>query len=280
MSTVAIGSIIGAGVSAAGSIAGASTQASAAKQGQELQAQEAQNALDFQKQEWTTQQANEAPFLKAGTQAENTLSGLTSTPGEGLLTPWTGQFNAPTADQAKATPGFQFEMDQGINAVQNSAAANGGALNSGTQKGIAGFAENLASTNYQQTYNNALSQYQTAYNTFQNNQTNTFNRLATQAGVAQTTASQLGQEGQQASQNAGNISLTTGAQQAQSLNNAAAATASGYTGVANAANSGLSGVTGALTLQQLLAGQSNANNPYGYGTGQLNPETTPLPAYT
>jgi hypothetical protein len=128
LSTVAIGSIAAAGIGAVGSAAGASAQAGAAESAQQLQAQEAQNALNFQEQQWNTQQQNLAPFLKAGTAAENTLSSLTSTPGQGLLTPWTQQFTAPTAAEAAATPGYQFIKQQGNEALQNSAAANGGLL--------------------------------------------------------------------------------------------------------------------------------------------------------
>ena len=254
MSTVAIGSIAAAGIGALGSGLAASTQAGAAQSAQQLQAQEAQNALNFQEQEWQTQQQNEAPFLQAGQGAINTLSGLTSTPGQGLLTPWTGQFTAPTAQQAEQTPGYQFELQQGEGAVQNSAAARGGLLTGNTAEAMQQYGQGLASTNYQQTYQNALTQYQQAYNTFQNNQTNTYNRLAGIAGTGQTTAAQLGQQGAQAAGNVGNINLVTGAQQGQALQNARCSDSIRLRGAANAASGGLSNVAGALTLQQLLDG--------------------------
>jgi hypothetical protein len=256
MSTVAIGSIAAAAIGGGASLAAGSEQAGAAESAQKLQAQEAQNALNFQEQEFNTEQSNLAPFLKGGTEAEGELSSLTSTPGQGLLTPWTGQFTAPTAAEAEQTPGYQFTLQQGENALQDSAAASGGLLTSGTAKGFEGYAAGLASNTYQQTYNNALTQYQTAYNTFQNNQTNEFNRLAGVAGAGQTAATNLAQLGQSAANTVGNIDLTTGAQQGQDIMNAGAATASGYVGGANALSGGLSNVAGALTLQQILAGQS------------------------
>src|ERR1039458_2036342 len=89
---IGISGLVGAGASLAGGAMSANaagnaaqTQAGAAEQAQQLQATEAQNALNFQKQEFSTQQQNEAPWLTAGTGAVGQLSGLTSTPGQGLL---------------------------------------------------------------------------------------------------------------------------------------------------------------------------------------------------
>src|SRR4029077_8420206 len=92
----AVGAVAGGGISAAGAASAAGTQANAAEQAQALQAQEAQNALDFQKQEWTTQQANEAPWLSAGKGALSNLQGILASPGQG----WNETFTPPTAEEA------------------------------------------------------------------------------------------------------------------------------------------------------------------------------------
>jgi hypothetical protein len=252
LSIAAIGSIAAAGIGAAGSLGAGAEQAGAAKSAQQLEYEQQQQALQFQEQEWNTQQQNEAPFLQAGQGAVKTLSGLLSTPGQGLLTPWTQQFNAPTAQQAAQTPGEQFELQQGEQAINNSAAASGGLLSGGTAKSLDQYANNVASTNYQQAYNNALGQYQQNYNIFENNQANEFNRYAALAGAGQTAASTLGQEGQQAASNISNISLTGGQQQAGQINNAAAATASGYAGAANAFGGGANNLSQLYLLSQLL----------------------------
>ena len=267
MSTVAIGSIAAAGIGAAGSLISGQTQANAAERAQNLQAQEAQNSLDFQKMEFAVNQGNEAPFLHAGTQAVNELAGLTGTPGQGLLAPWTGQFQAPTAAQAAATPGYQFQLQQGEQALQNSAAAKGGLLSGGTAKALDQYSQGLASTDYQQTYNNAFNEYQQSYNQFQNNQANEFNRLSALSGGGQTSATTLGQQGQQTAGNVANINLTTGAQQGQDIQNAAAATASGYAGATNAATGALGNIGSMMMLQQLLSGGGAGNNAQlpGYG---------------
>lgn len=256
------GGLASAGIGAGASLSAGNTQANAAEQAQQLQAQEAQNALNFQEQQWNTQQQNEAPWLQAG---QGAVSQLASLAGPGGLPSWDQTFQAPTAEQAAQTPGYQFQLQQGEQALQNSAAAKGGLLTGGTEKALDQYSQGLASTNYQQTYNNALQQYQQSYNEFQQNQANQFNRLASVAGLGQTAAGQLGQEGQAAAGNVGNISLTTGAQQGQDLQNAGAATASGYVGAGNAA-SGALGNLGQYALLSQLLGQQNYN-PADYGAG-------------
>lgn len=268
---LAIGGIAAGVGGAAASAIGASKQASAANNATITEAQEAQNALEEQTREFNVNQTNEAPFLATGTQAVNELGALTSTPGQGLLTPWTGSFTAPTADQAAQTPGYQFELTQGEQQLQNSAAANGSLLTGGTAKAINDYAQGTASSNYQQTFTNALTQYQTAYNTFQNNQANTFNRLSTESGGGQTVAAELGQAGQAAASDVGNIDVNLGSQIGQNLQNSAAATASGYVGGANALTGGLNSAIGSLTLQQLLAQNNSA------GSGPTDPLFPTLP---
>src|ERR1700684_2668079 len=167
MSTVAIGAIAAAGIGAAGSAVAGSGQASASENAQQLQAQEAEQALQFQEQQYNTEQKQAAPFLATGTAAtEDLQSLLNGKPGPsqtetiggeqyslptgggstGLIAPWTSQFQAPTAAAAEATPGYQFTLEQGENALQDSAAASGGALNSGSAKGYEGYAEGVART--------------------------------------------------------------------------------------------------------------------------------------
>lgn len=249
--------LLGGAISGISSIIGGQSQAGAAETAAQLQAQEAANSLAFQKQEFNTQQANEAPFLQAGQGAVGQLSSLMQ-PGGSLSQPWTGQFQAPTAQQAAQMPGYQFQLQQGEQALQNSAAGQG-ALNTGaTGAALEQYGQGLASTDYQQAYNNALTQYQTAYNTFQNNQANQYNRLAGLAGIGQTTAGQLGQQGQQAAQNIGNINLTAGAQQGQDIQGAAYQSASGYNNAANAVNSAIGNI-GQLSMLQNAFGNQNTN---------------------
>lgn len=276
MSTAAL--IAGPLIGAAGSMLAGSQQSSAANSAAQLQHQDQAAALAEQQREFGITQGNLAPFLKAGTSAVNTLSGLISTPGEGLLAPFTGKFQAPTAEEARATPGYEFQLGQGENAIQNSAAAQGGLLSTGALKTLNQFGQGLADTTYSQTYNRAFNEYLQGYNQFQNNQANEFNRLAAASGMGQTTATTLGQLGQQSASNIANINLTGGAQQAGSLLYGGAARASGYAGLANALGGGANNIGQLLFLQQLLQGNQlgglNANatpSLSSIGAGIFNP---------
>lgn len=177
---------------------------------------------------------------------------------------WNQEFHAPTASEAAQTPGYQFQLQEGLRALQNSAAAKGGLLSGNTAEALDKYSQGLADSNYQQTYNNALGQYQQAYNQFSNNQANTFNRLSALSGTGQVAANQLNSAGQSAANNIGNISLTSGQQIGQDVQNAGAANASGYVGGANAIGGAIGGVSNSLgqglLLSQLLGNQNNGMN--------------------
>jgi len=254
MSTAAIigGSIAAAGIGAGGSILASNAQSGAAKSAAQLQHQDQMASLAEQKRQFDLQQKNLAPWLRAGTSSINTLADLLKTPGQGLLTPWTGQFNAPTAEQARNTPGYQFLAGAGSGAIQNSAAASGNLLSTGTLKTLSQFNQGLADTTYSETYNRAFNEYLQQYNQFQNNQTNEFNRLASVSGMGQTTATTLGQLGQQGANNVTNINATAGSQIGNSLLYGGTARASGYAGIANALNSGIGNISQYALLQSLL----------------------------
>ena len=249
MSTAAIvgGSLAAAGVSAGTSLSAAGTQADAAKSAQQLQAQEAQNALDFQKQEWSTQQENLAPWLSAGKGALSNLNGILAEPGQG----WNETFTPPTAEEAAKYPGYEFQLEQGKGALENSAAAKGALYSGNTQEALVNYAEKAGQSDYNNVYNQAFQQYQQRYGEHQGQ----LNRLAALAGVGQTAGTTLGQQGQAAAGNVGNIFLTSGAQQGQDIQNAAAAEASGYVGAGNAVGGAFSGIgnsIGNLLLLQKL----------------------------
>jgi hypothetical protein len=82
-------------------------------------------------------------------------------------------------------PGYDFRMGEGQKALERSAAARGG-LNSGrAMKEL---------TRYGQDYGSA--EYGKAYDRFNNDQSNRFNRLSSMAGLGQTANAQLAQSGQ------------------------------------------------------------------------------------
>jgi hypothetical protein len=116
------------------------------------------------------------------------------------------------------------------------------------------FGANTGQTEFANKSNNATTEYNSAYNTFLNNQNNPFNKLFQVAGLGSNAASGANALGE------GYASLYSGTNQnnANALGNiygqAANAGAAGTVGAANAINTGL-GQVGNLVQQQYLYGQ-------------------------
>lgn len=235
------GGLLSAGLGAAGSLFGGLFGASSAQKAEQeyiAQLQKAQSSLQSTEQQGI---AEFSPWTSSGSKATGTLSDLLSTPGQGLLTPWTSTFTAPTAAEAAQTPGYQFQLQQGLNAVQNSASARGGLLSGQTLADMNNYAQGTASTNYQNTFNNALTQYESAYNTFLNNQNNTYSRLMGLSG-----------QGLQAAQGAAGVTTSIGSDIASLYGAQGAAQAQGTIGAANAYGSILPGISNSLMNYGLL----------------------------
>lgn len=235
---------ISAGSSLFGGLFGASASSKAAQQ-YEQGLQQAQGELEGNLQQG---EQNYAPYLQAGQGATTTLASLLGTPGQGLLQNWNQTFTAPTEAQAEATPGYQFQLHQGEQALQNSAAGQGGLLSGRTLADLNNYAQGTASTNYQNTFNNALTQYQSAYNTFLNNQNNQYSRLMGLSG-----------EGLQAAGGEGQLLSGLGGDIASLYGQEGAAKAQGTMGVANAITGAVNGAANGIG-QGFLLNQLNGTN--------------------
>lgn len=94
------------------------------------------------------------------------------------VAPFTGAGLDPTAD-----PGYRFRLQQGLDAVQRSAAAGGKVLSGQTLKALNDYAQGTAAQGYQDAYNRALGENQLAYDRALNE-----NQLAYQRGLEQSNA--------------------------------------------------------------------------------------------
>jgi hypothetical protein len=210
----AIGSVVG-GIQTRNAVQNAAqAQEKQTQKALDLEQQNQQAGVNFQTGEWNQQQANEQPFLSEGQTSANSLSKLLQ---QG--------FTAPTQEQAEQTPGYQFNLQSGTQAINENAAATGNLMSGNTGVALQKYGQGLATTTYQQAYNNALNQYQTNYQS-----------LLGGTQVGETAAGQLGSEGQAAANNLSNLYLTGGQQQAQQLNNIGSEQAASDIGSANAWN--------------------------------------------
>lgn len=96
-------------------------------------------------------------------------------------------------------PSYQFRLQQGLNGVQQGAAAQGGLLSGATQKALNDYAQNSASQ-----------EYSNAYNRFTADQTNQYNRLSNIVGMGQNAAAQTGNAGLQTGQAVANNTMAAG----------------------------------------------------------------------
>jgi len=169
-----------------------------------------------------------------------------------LLAGYGKQFVAPTNVTEQNDPGFQFRLQEGQKALENSAAARGGVLGGGTAKALQRYGQDYGSNEYGNVYNRSLTEYQQGYNQFQQQQANVFNRLSALSGGGQVAAGELNSAAGSTANNVGNILMTSGNQIGQNLNNAGAARASGYVGAGNAYSNAFSNLGGLASIYALM----------------------------
>lgn len=190
------GAAIGGAAQAAGTAYAANVQADAERYAANLTSQTAANSLAFNKGVYNTTLSNEQPYMAGGAQAESTLvNGLN----DGALTQGYpgGPFSFSGVNQSN-DPAYQFDLSQGQQAIQRSAAAQGGLVSGGALKDLDTYSQGYASNQYQQSYSNALAAYNQAYNQFETQQGNTYNRLAATAGLGQNAVTQTATSGNSA----------------------------------------------------------------------------------
>lgn len=215
---------------------GGLAQSRAATRAAETQYRGTQEAAAQQRAMFDILNAQQAPYREAG--------GAALTRIQEMLPFFTGM---PTAEQVRATPGYQFGLEQGL-----------GAVGQGMNVLSPGSNVDLARMKFAQDY--ALQQ---AYPLYTAQQTNIYNRLASLAGLGQAGTAASGQLGQQ-----------TGANLAQLATGGASALAGGQIGAANALAGGLGGVGNAAMLYNLIRPQT-ATSAFapggmassGFGTG-------------
>ncbi len=263
---IAGAAIVGAGASAYS----ANKQSSAADKAAAQQAKSGEIAIDEQRRQYDLTRSDYSPFLQTGTSANQQLGYLMglNQPSQSQMINVTPQFSSDSSNNSmtqglpasqsnqlqiqpfgdmqsspiygsdaqaggfgslskpftmadyQADPGYAFRLSEGQKALDRTNAAKGKYFSGQAIKGL---------TDYNQ--DSASQEYQNAYNRFNTNQTNLYNRLAGLSGTGQTSANTLATTGQNTAANIGN--LQTGIGNAQ---------AAGQIGSANAWSTGLNNV--------------------------------------
>ena len=172
---------------------------------------------------------NYTPYMNLGQTGVNQLN---------AQIPDLTQSFGPQQLQSNLAPNYQFMLNQGLGAQSQAMNVGGGGSNI-----------NTANTKFAEDY--ASNAYQNAFNNYQTQQTNIYNKLADIAGIGQQSLANLSNL---ATGNATNISnLGVGAANAQ---------AAGQVGSAGAISSGLTGAGNTYALASLLNPANSYSNPY------------------
>lgn len=146
-------------------------------------------------------------------------------------------------------PGYQFRLSEGQKALERSGAAKGMSLSGGQLKALTNYNQGAASQEYGQ-----------AYNRYNNDQTNLFNRLS---GVAGT--------GQQANQFVGQLGANTANQISSNQLGAGNANAAGWIAGTNALSNGINQGLNYWSNQNIWNSLNNQPNSNYWGSGGENP---------
>lgn len=222
--------ILGAGALGAGaSMWGANKAADAQKEAADKAAAIQQQAMEYQKQNYEKASGNLSPFINNGIGASNTLASAYGLNGAPPLSDSTlqGFYNSPD---------YKFALKGGSEALDNSAAAKGGALGGNQIRAQTEYGQGLATQNLQ----------------------NYFSKLSGMAG-----------QGIQAGGYLGSIGASTGTQVGASANNIGNSTMAGGTAEAAGILGGVKGFQSglnSLSLFNQMSKSSYGGNSVG-GTG-------------
>jgi hypothetical protein len=236
---IAAAAIGGAVVSGVASNLAAGTEASAANNAQQIQANE-----------FNTITGQESPYMQSGYGAQQQLNYLlgigspgatvngvplsASASSAGSYGSLVQPFN--TSDWQSLSPSYGFQLQQGEQGVLNQDSGSQGAESGAALKDLISYNQNTANTSF----NNAFQMYQTQ-------QGNIYNRLAGISQLGQNAAANTGQQGTTLAGNEGSAAVAAG--------NAIG------TGISNAGNSVANAGTQYAYLSALQGNNSGINDP-------------------
>lgn len=257
-----VGAVVGGAA-----LVGGVMQSNAASDAADAESKAAMNAAGLSQQAFGTAKNYLSPYVTAGQQglsgaqafmgANNLLNGSTSfAPGQAGI-PYatsTGAFSFNPSDLSK-TPGYQFQLEQGSQAVNNALAASGLNVSGAQAKALGSYVTGLADTTYNQQFNNALNAYTTSYGNALNAFNTNYNVASQQYGRYMGQA----QLGESAGNALANAAVGTAGTTGQAIMGAGQANAAGAVGQANAWSNALNGAAGGYLAGNMLTNYGGTN---------------------
>lgn len=180
----------------------ASQQAKGVESAANASSAASRESLALQREMFNKQIELQAPWREAGVNALTKMQG-----GDYAQTPQFAFNYSQNTD-----PGTQFRLQQGLNAMNATAAARGGLISGNALKAGQDYGQAQGSQEYQ----NAFNRYITGYNADVARANNMYNRVSNIAGTGQTTSNALASMAGNYGQNAGNTMTQQGANRANS----------------------------------------------------------------
>ena len=251
--------VLGAGASLFGSSNAADAQRAAAAESAAAQREAADKSIAAQKEMFYQGRTDLAPYREGGVTAQNqlmTLLGIGGDPNAANYGKYAKDFGM---SDFTTDPGYQFRLDQGVKALNASAAARGMGVSGANIKGATEYGQNLGSQ-----------EYQNAFNRYQTNRTAQLAPLQGLYAGGQAAAAGSAAAAQNLGTNLGNTYTGLGQGIAQAAVAGGNAQASGYlnqaNAVTNALNQGMSSYMQGQYLNRLGGGlPSGIPLPPAYG---------------
>lgn len=252
------GFIAGSVIQGYGANRAAKEQSKAMDRATAAQAESARQSIEAQERMFERQIGLQEPFRQAGV---NALPELVEA----------SRYTPFGMEQFRQDPGYGFRLQEGLRALENSAAARGGLLSGNAMRGITRYGQGLASE-----------EFGNAFNRYQAERAARLNPLQYLAGVGQsTTATMAGQAG-----NLGAGLASTYGQMGQNMAQNAMAMgnikASSYANMANALTGGLNQYLNREQNREMMELYGPRRNYGGSDIGltEMDPNSSDYGAYT
>ena len=203
--------------------------------GGKMAADAAKHAADLQMQQYERTRGDLLPYNTTGQNAlegaYNLASGSPTGGGPDYVSMAQGMMPGQmTQAELEQTPGYQFDLAQGLKATQSGAAARGLGVSGASLKGAGTYATGLANKTYLDQFNVQQQRFSDVLNLNtgqQSNLQNQFGRLSGLATIGENAAAQTGTAGTSAASTAGQYINAAGLDQANALKNASNALSGG-----------------------------------------------------
>ena len=217
-------------VTSAASVGSSLIGSSSSKKAAKAQAAAAEADRRLQQELYYDQVNRQEPFRQAGLTTQAELLRQFGLGGDAASQGYGNMLRDFTMADFEADPGYAFRLQEGLKALDRTAAMRGKMISGQALKAAGRYGQDMASQ-----------EYQNAYGRFMGNKASNYSMLTGQQAVGQGATNQQGQASQNYGSAAGNA-----------MQSAGAARASGYIGQANALAGGLGQIANNYSQQQML----------------------------